>query len=352
MRNEYSPLLSESCSPNLAQQKINVWSAEETESLSLFLAENPNIRAAAFLLRDAVLLAKSTSSFAHTDIFISLKPELRTSHATSRFFRRILTSSLVKVCLRLCITGIVLLSFIEPPSWCRDFEGGCQAAMSAQGVPAFYSDSSEEKIQPYYPNTGTVWLTEGQSIRLEYLFVGVFLLHTLLCFASDGFSIESFFYINSLRLELDSLSARRIRNASMFRWVRVCTLFLLLKGMISFSLNSPNRPFAAFLRMVLFVTYSEGLQSEILAVIEIVPALANVGLVLIMVIAFYGLIGVAAFYNTSEGLQHFSNLIEGNDYHILSCSNLYIVPTLCINVFFSYHRGLEPVYINDNSDLP
>jgi hypothetical protein len=45
--------------------------------------------------------------------------------------------------------------------------------------------------------------------------------------------------------------------------------------------------------------------------VEIIPALATVGLGLTMVLAFYGLIGVAAFYNTSEGTLHFSNLIEG-----------------------------------------
>eukprot|EP00557_Chaetoceros_sp_GSL56_P008415 CAMPEP_0176506338 /NCGR_PEP_ID=MMETSP0200_2-20121128/16977_1 /TAXON_ID=947934 /ORGANISM="Chaetoceros sp., Strain GSL56" /LENGTH=835 /DNA_ID=CAMNT_0017905957 /DNA_START=250 /DNA_END=2757 /DNA_ORIENTATION=+ len=325
-----SLLLSDSCSPYLGQKKRNAWSLEETESLSLFTAENPNIQTAAFLLRDAILLAKSTSSFAHTDVFVSVnKPETLSSYSTatsshkSRFFRRILTSSLVRAFLRLCMVGIVLLSFVEPPSWCRDFQGGdgggdvggggsCKAAMSAQGIPAFYSDSSSEvKIQPYYPNTGTVWFTEEQSIKIECFLVGMFLLHTLLCLAADDFSIENFFYIGVLRLELDTVSARRIRNASIFRWVRVLTLCLLVKGILSFSLMSnPERPFAVFLRMILFITYSEGLQSEIMTVMEILPALFSVGLVLSMVIAFFGLVGVAAFYNTSEGSEHFSNLIE------------------------------------------
>lgn len=315
LSNESSPLLSDSCSPYLEQKKRNAWSPEETESLTLFTAENPSIRTAAFLLRDAILLAKSTSSFAHTDVFVSRKePESPSSHSTSQTthtFRRILTSSLTRTLLRLCIAGIVLLSFVEPPSWCRDFQGGCKAVMSTEGIPAFYSDSSEAKIQPYYPNTGTVWFTEQQSIRLECFFVGMFLLHTLLCFATDGFSIENFFYISALRLELDSVSARRIRNASIFRWVRVFALFLLVKGILSFSHNHPERPFAVLLRMLLFISYSEGLQSEIMTVMEIIPALASVGLVLSMVIAFFGLIGVAAFYNTSEGSEHFSNIIEG-----------------------------------------
>lgn len=311
MTSESSPLFSDTFAPYLGQ-KTRTWSIDESESLSLLAAENPNIRRAAYLLRDATLLAKSTSSFAHTDVFLSVKPETQ----VSRMFHRILSSSFVQMYLRLCVTGIVLLSFVEPPSWCRniqgDGDGSCKTIMSAQGIPAFYSDSSEAKFQQYYPNTGNVWFTVDQSVRIECFFVVMFLLHLSLCFATADFSIEKFFYMGFLRSDLDKVSTRRNRNAYMFRWIRIVALFFYVKGIFSFSNGNPQRPFASLLRMLLFITYSEGLQMEIVTVMEIIPALVSVVLVLVLVIAFFGLIGVAAFYDSSEGLKHFSNFIEGN----------------------------------------
>ena len=288
----------------------------------MYCAENPNIKKAAFLLRDAVVLAKSSSSFAHTDFLISRKSgdeaDAYSSSGISRSFRRFLTKSVVSGFLKLCMFGIVLLSFIESPSWCRDFEGGCQAALSSEGVPAFYSGSSEAKIQPYYPSTRTTFLTEQQSIKIEWFFIGVFVFHTFLCFGKDDFSVEKFFYINVARLELDPVTKRRVSNASIFRYIRLLSLIFLVKGMCSYSLGTlgnPNRPFSVLLRIILFISFSEGIQNEIMTVVAIVPALATVGMGLAMVLAFYGLIGVAAFYNTPEGNLHFSNFIEGE--HII-----------------------------------
>jgi len=326
MARESTPLiekLSDSCSPNTGSGKKNEWSFEESSTLLVYSAENPSIKKAAYLLRDAIILAKSTSPFAHTDYLISSKSgEDADAYAQAdgsiRMFRRILLHPLVGGVLRLCIFGLVMLSFLEPPSWCRGFGdgdsntmNGCATAMSIKGVPLFYSDDSEEQIQDYYPNTGTTRLTVGQSLYLEWFFVAMLLLHTVLCLGKDNFSMENYFYLNAARLDLAPLTARRIRTAAIFRYVRVLTLILLVKGMVGFSLLNPERTFATLLRIILFISYSEGIQSEILIVMEIIPALATVALVLAMVIAFYGLIGVAAFYNTSEGTLHFSNFIEG-----------------------------------------
>ena len=55
----------------------------------------------------------------------------------------------------------------------------------------------------------------------------------------------------------------------------------------------------------------KGLQNEIMIILEIIPKLMSIGFVLVIVISFYGIVGVAAFYNTSEGSQHFSNFVEG-----------------------------------------
>ena len=76
MSGESSPLLGkivkigDSCGPRFGSK--NIWDQEEVDTLTVFAAENPNIKKAAFLLRDAVVLSKSTSSFAHTDYLIAL----------------------------------------------------------------------------------------------------------------------------------------------------------------------------------------------------------------------------------------------------------------------------------------
>ena len=310
MTGETSPLISkvgESCGPRIGEKR---WDPEWNETL----AAHPNLRDAAFLLRDAIVLAKSNSTYAHTDYLISSNPNqaVESQSRFSRFFLKILTNPLFEKLMRVCIIALVLLTFIEPPSWCRNFNvgevQGCEAAMSASGIPAFYSDDTEEEIQPYYPNSGTTILTAATSLRLEWFLISLLLLHTFLCLGKDRFSLDNFFHITSARMCPDPLQKSKLRNASIFRAIRVIALSMLVIGMLMYP---SDRPFAALLRIILFIAFSEGVQNEIIVVLQIMPALASIGLVLAMIISFYGLIGVAAFYNTSEGTQHFSNFVEG-----------------------------------------
>ena len=322
MAGESSPLLNgieDSCSPGFGTNKKNAWDQDITDTLTLLAAENPSIREAAFLLRDAVVLGKSTSSFAHTDYLISMKSDQEhvsyNSSGIPRLCRKILVNSFVEGFLRICTFALVLLSFIEPPSWCREFESGdskgCEAALSMVGVPAFYSDESEAAIQPYYPNTKTTLLNPQQALQFEWFLVIVLLIHMVLCFGKDGFSLETFFNLNLARLEINPATKRKIRIASIFRYIRVITLILLIKGMISYEDGVSERFFAIPLRMLLFTTFFETVQNEIMIVLNIIPALVSIGLVLAMIICLYGAVGVAAFYNTSEGSEHFSNFVEG-----------------------------------------
>lgn len=309
MTGETSPLISkvgESCGPRIGEKR---WDPEWNETL----AAHPNLTDAAFLLRDAIVLAKSNSTYAHTDYLISSNPNqaVESQSRFSRFFLKILTNPLFEKLMRVCIIALVSLTFIEPPSWCRNFNvgevQGCEAAMSAAGIPAFYSDDTEEEIQPYYPNSGTTILTAATSLRLEWFLISLLLLHTFLCLGKDRFSLDNFFHITSARMCPDPLQKSKLRNASIFRAIRVIALSMLVIGMLVYP---SDRPFAALLRIFLFIAFSEGVQNEIIVVLQIIPALASIGLVLAMIISFYGLIGVAAFYNTSEGTQHFSNFVE------------------------------------------
>lgn len=303
--------------------------------------EHNDVTSAAFLLRDAIILSKATSLFAHTDYLISGNAITGNgasgNNGCSKFSRRILTQPFTTTLLSLCIIGLVAISFLEPPSWCRGFtpygdnnstggadsvlstellsqEEGCQAALTMQGVPSFYVDDTEDKIQYYYPSIRSDYLDAKQSFQLECIFCLFIVIHTLLCIAKDGFSLFNYLMINNIQSDkVDQITNHNMKNIRIFRIIRFVSLFFLTKGLLVDVLfeSTQVRKYAIFFRLLLFISFSEGVQRELLIAIEIIPSLASVGIVLFMVIAFYGLIGVAAFYGTKEGELHFSNWVEG-----------------------------------------
>lgn len=325
MAGESSPLL-QSCMPsngggttNGKTKKDPEWSLEDTEKLSSFAEQNPNIFSAAYLLRDAIILAKSNSSFAHTDYLISSYDNSVNRASEYSTYRKILVNPLVKGLMRLCVFGLVLLSFIEPPNWCRGFSdgdtdvlNGCEDALAMKGTPLFYTDDTETREQYYYPSSGIMSLTVYQSLYIERALVGLLLLHFFLCVGKDGFSIERYFCLNLSRMhEVDAVAKKRIRTVAAFRYVRLFAMFFLILGMVRFSPDNAHRTYSHLWRLILFVSFSEGIQNELVVVFKILPAILSVGFVLTLVIGFYGLIGIAAFYNTKEGVEHFDNYVDG-----------------------------------------
>lgn len=240
----------------------------------------------------------------------------------SKVSRKILTNPFVTTLLSLSVIALVAISFLEPPTWCRDFQSstdpslvGCSAALNMQGKPAFYVDDSEDRIQYYYPSVRSDYLNVHQAFVLEFVLVAMLCVHTLLCIAKDGFSIQSYLMLNfnGSGNVVDKLTISNMKNVRIFRIVRFVSLIFLAKGLIGEALftSSSIRPMAIFWRIFLFISYSEGVQRELMIALEIIPSLVSVGIVLFMVIAFYGMIGVAAFYGTPEGDLHFSNWVEG-----------------------------------------
>ena len=318
MVSESTPL----CSPNelTTPFKRKAWSDNETNELLIFTKDHEEVSEAASVLRDVILLCKSSSELAHTDYSISRLSRLNGSHVRlSGICSKVINHPFFSGFFHFCILGLILLSFFEPPTWCRGFDdrdivsgNGCEQALNMKGVPAFYSDDSESKIQDYYPNTGTNIFTVEQSLKLEWICMVIILIHTALSYGKDDFSFRNFFILKQFAPnELDTLTSKYLKVIRVVRIVRVIAIILLLKGMISFSLFNEERYFAVFLRMVVFVTYSYGLLRELLVAIEVIPSVLSVSAVLLMVNIFYALVGVASFNGTREGDEHFSNLIEG-----------------------------------------
>ncbi len=288
--------------------------------------EHNHITSAAFLLRDAIILSRESSLIAHNDYLVSMNPitgEGSSDNGCSKFCRRILTQPIVSNLLSLCIIGLVAISFIEPPTWCRDFKPygddassslhGCEAALTMQGKPAFYVDDTEDTMQYFYPSVRSDILNVNQAFTLETMFLSFIFTHTMLCIIKDGFSIQNYLMLSFRGDKVDHLTSRNMKHIRIFRIIRFVSLICLCKGVILESLFStmPTRRYAIFFRLLMFISYSEGVQRELMIAIELIPSLASVAVVLFMVIGFYGLIGVAAFYNTQEGVLHFSNWVEG-----------------------------------------
>ena len=315
MSDESTPLCSPKEIPIPFQRKP--WSANDTEELLIFTEQNEEVSQAANLLRDVILLSQTSSELAHTDYTISRVS--RSNDTVSRWCSKVVNHPFFLAVFHTCLLGLILLSFFEPPPWCRGFDdgdtdsmNGCELALNLKGVPAFYTDDSESRIQEYYPNTGTNILTVSQSLKLEWLCMIVILTHTILSFGKDDFSLKNYFIMGSYEsLNLDTLTSKYWKVIRVVRFVRIGSILLLIGGMSSFSLFSEHRPFAVFLRMIIYVTYSYGVLRELLVAVEVIPSILSVATVLLMVNVFYALIGVASFSGTKEGDECFSNLIEG-----------------------------------------
>ena len=274
------------------------------------------------ILRDVILLSKSSSEIQHTDNTVSRLSQFQGGKLrsdVSRWCNRLVTHCFFASLLKVSTFGLILLSFIEPPTWCRDFDdgddngyNGCAYALTLKGTPTFYSDETETGDQDYYPNTGTVLLTLRQSLVLEWMFMTYIVFHTLLSIGRDGFSLRNYFALHSYHpSQVDELTAKNVKVIQIVRLVRVTAIVLLLKGMLAFSILHNERPFAIFLRMILFITYAYGILRELMVAVEVIPAMLSVSVVLLMVNVFYALIGVAAFSETKEGKERFPNLIDG-----------------------------------------
>ena len=323
MTNESTSLLKNKSEEYGEIKKALSWSQEVMSSRSV---EHSDVTAAALLLRDAVVLSKDTTLMSHTDYLTSATATSEAVSENSKLMiktaRRILNLRFVSTLLTISIIGLVTISFIEPPAWCINFTSydstsnstleGCSAALNMKGIPAFYVDDTEAKIQDYYPSTRIDYLSVKEAFLFECFFVFYITLHTLLCIAKDKFSLRNFLMWDFNFEKVDNLTVKRVKQIRIFRALRLVCLAFLVKGLLVQALFSPlqHKVFAVYLRILLLISFSEGVQRELIIALKMIPSLSSVAVVLFMVISFYGLIGVAAFYGTKLGDQHFSNWIE------------------------------------------
>ena len=195
-----------------------------------------------------------------------------------------------------------MLTFFEPPSWCRDASdlqivqrnqdygsssayGHCKILFDSVGVTA---DMVEN--QALYPNFGAMLLTISQARSIEIICVGLIIMHMLLQFGDDGF-FPSFFFYRGYK-----------------RWVHISQCVIV--SLLLLSISTHDTTFNPFLRMAILATYLKGVQRELVTLFKMTPHVMKVLFLLGVIVIFYAWFGVVIFKDSKQG-RTFPNLIEG-----------------------------------------
>jgi hypothetical protein len=288
--------LRSSISSSLSRSFLNRYSQSNSQRERALAREG--VGAAAFLIRDAVLGETESHDPAHGVYDPYQHPEKKLLNSISIASRRLTSYRPLLHFMRFVTWTLVLLTFIEPPAWCSqkgiDYDhtlSGCPAYFAAEGIPASNSSAdSTDKSVSYYPNSGALFITGTQSIRIEavcLVFMGLFVLLRL---GRDGMSLTRYF-----------LSGRNGIN----RRVQFVSLILLTMGLLA-----DYRPHHPVTRLVLLATILPGCQRDLKVLIHMMPEISNVLLLLFIMITFYAWFGAVMFVDSVEGSQHFNGLVE------------------------------------------
>jgi hypothetical protein len=163
--------------------------------------------------------------------------------------------------LLLCANWMLfMLSFLEPPYWCRDTNleiaqgnldvnlneyGDCKIILEARGTAV-----DGEENQEYYPNWHTMWLSVSQSKHVELSCIFIILFYLILQMGDDGFDFRLFFYPGYKRL-VNSLQIFMLGS-------------LVFGVMIDYTVLNP------FFRMVLLGSFLRNFQKEFLTMMKMV----------------------------------------------------------------------------------
>ena len=220
---------------------------------------------AAFLIRDAVLGEEEHPYETWYNPYADPANERRNFFAA--FCARSSSSVVMVRILKVAAWTLVILSFVEPPYWCRRSHlvitedsdkfgngfGVCGVLLNAAGP----SLDGEEMVT-YYPNSSSMWLTEEQSTKLEGLCLFIITLYLFLRFGRDGFEVQRFLMNGYNRFT---------------RTLQLLMILLLIRGLITH--NTELNP---LFRLALLGTFTRGFQREVRTLVKMVRLMRGCGL--------------------------------------------------------------------------
>lgn len=237
---------------DILMQKVS--SSERVHAL-----QNLGIGPASRLIRDAVLGQESQAE--------SWYDPYSNDHQPINNFISILCGRLLtyKWMVRLLTTAtwtLVLLTFFEPPYWCRDSDldivigseenkfGTCGVVMNARGS----SSGGEENVE-LYPNSSSMWLTVNESRVVEWVCLSIITAFMLLYFGRGAFDLHRFFYKGH----------RRVLH----------TTRCLMLALSFCALLTQNTMYNPFFRVLLLATYQKSFLKEFKTLVNMVSRLSQ-----------------------------------------------------------------------------
>jgi len=212
---------------------------------------------AAFLIRDAFMGESENPSMGTFDPYADPNDSLR--NFLSLVFRQVLASRWLRTLTFAATWILVLLTFVEPPRWCRYGYNGdasitCEQLFKMKGPPASIQNTTatlpEEDSVEYYPTTRSILLTPEQSNVVEWVCISFFTLIVLFRIGRDGCSL-----------------VRYLRRGPAFtiRLLQVLAIVTMITGLCTkFTLFQP------FARLLLLGTMLKILHQEVQTTFEIV----------------------------------------------------------------------------------
>jgi len=262
---------------------------------------NEGIGKAAYLLRDVIVLDDSSIfGFQSYNPFTTREKGHPSINKLSIFSSLILSKFWYRSIVEISVLIMLLLSFIEPPDWCASSLSHelCYEKFHTKGPVKLTVSDNDSEEDFYYPSIQQLLLVtteESRFIELTCLFV--LCIHTALMIGRDGMSLTRY---------LDPNGKTRVVRIFQF-----CAIFLNLANLILNLLDDVERYMYQILRLIIFVTFSAGVQREIITVMKLIPEIISTFWVLLITVTFYAWIGVIMFKDTTEGSMCFPTLVEG-----------------------------------------
>lgn len=282
-----------------------------------------NVGAAAYLIRDAVIgddyMVEDPSNGAYNP-FSSSNSNFVIRNETSKTCRKYCSSWTTLRVLNYAVIVLIILTFLEPPHWCRNYRlnmismdgqqqeillGSCDQVLRLSGKAASnaaHSITMDSYVVEYYPNTyAAVWLSVSQSHLVEIMCLSIITLVILLRIGRDGCSIPIY-----LR-----------RSAGAIQWNRMCQMLCIITLFVGVCLEHTtyNEKFTLlhpYIRLILLYSFLGGIQRDVKVLFGMLPVrvLCMCSVLCcqrLKILTFIDMFGVGRFQ--------------------------YIIPTFCINAF-------------------
>lgn len=240
--------------------------------------ERTGVGEAAFLIRDALMGLDENPSKGAYDPY--KHPNASITNTISIMCRRFCSSRIMRRLLQVLIYGMLLVTYFEPPNWCRNFPltapngksyiADCKEVMSTWGPAA---NNSTLHVQ-WYPNTSTTLLTTQEALIIQTITVIFVWFFLFACYGQDGLSFERYFRPGGVRTE---------------RIVQVFSVSMLTLGLIMEAVPSYDFPqlFAPFWRLSLMISFDREARKEIYTLFQLVSFERHISLYLQWAILIY-----------------------------------------------------------------